>query len=51
MGEPRPPREDLAEILSIQPEGEGAFTARLEGFWGSSLRGRPLPLPPNPLHA
>ena len=39
MSQPRPPRDTLAEILSVQPEGDGAFGAQLESFWGTSLGG------------
>ncbi len=39
MNRPRPPRDSLAEILTLRPEGNGAWSAMLESFWGASLGG------------
>ena len=39
MSEPRAPRESLAEMLRVEPRGEGRAVARLESFWGETARG------------
>ncbi len=35
--EPRPPRESLGELLTVEPLGGGAFRAELESFFGDAV--------------
>lgn len=39
MSEPRAPRESLTRMLEIEESGAGAFSARLESFWGATAPG------------
>jgi acyl-CoA thioesterase-2 len=39
MTEPAGPREKLAEMLRLEPLGDGRFAARFEDFWGDAMGG------------